>query len=117
MRLALYPLTLMAITSIGLIRAEVLGKSLQIFFLKPVTTFLVIMAGVLSFQEPVFNPLYTVGILLGLLFSLGGDVTLMFQEKPKAFKIGLVLFLAAHITYSFVFGYLGSISFLDIFQF
>jgi uncharacterized membrane protein YhhN len=40
----------------------------------------------------------------------------MFQEKRKAFMLGLVLFLLGHIVYAVVFGSLGSFSAWDIFS-
>jgi len=43
-------------------------------------------------------------ILIALLFSLAGDVVLMFQEKSSIyFMLGLVAFLFAHIFYIFFF--------------
>ena len=43
-------------------------------------------------------------ILIALLFSLAGDVVLMFQEKGSIyFMLGLVAFLFAHIFYIFFF--------------
>jgi len=38
-------------------------------------------------------------MLLGVLFSIGGDTALMFQGSQSYFIIGLVLFLIAHIYY------------------
>ena len=42
---------------------------------------------------------FTVLILFGLLFSIGGDTALMFQEYPNFFTIGLLSFLIAHVCY------------------
>lgn len=38
-------------------------------------------------------------ILAGLIFSLGGDVLLMFQDQGSYFTFGLVSFLLAHVFY------------------
>ena len=69
---------------------------------------------VMSFGEPTYNVIYTAGVLSALFFSLGGDIALMFQEKRKAFTIGLGLFLVAHICYVVVFIFLGRFSAGDI---
>ena len=43
-------------------------------------------------------------ILLGLIFSLGGDVLLMFQERESGyFLAGLISFLVGHIFYAWAF--------------
>ncbi len=86
-----------------LIRAEFLGNQKQIYIFKPLSTILVIIVAALSIFVPdMYNLSYTLAIILGLLFSLGGDVALMFKSK-RAFMIGLVLFLIAHFVYSIVF--------------
>jgi len=86
-----------------LIRAELVGKQKQIYIFKPLSTALVIIVAALSIFVPdEYNLSYTLAIILALLFSLGGDVALMFKSK-QAFMIGLVLFLIAHIVYSIVF--------------
>jgi len=56
---------------------------------------------------------YTLGTLIGLALSLGGDIALMFQEKRKAFMIGLALFLLAHIAYAVVFTLLDNLRTLN----
>jgi uncharacterized membrane protein YhhN len=97
-----------------LIRAEILKKQRQIYVLKPIATLTVIAVAALSLLEPTRNATYTAGILVGLVFSFGGDLALMFQENRKAFMVGLVLFLLAHVVYAVVFGLLGSLSGWDI---
>jgi uncharacterized membrane protein YhhN len=96
-----------------LIRAEILKIKKQIYIFKPISTLLVIAIAVLSFGEPHFNPTYSWGVLIGLLFSFGGDMALMFQERRKPFIIGLGLFLTAHIVYTVVFFMLGQRSWVD----
>lgn len=90
-----------------LIRAEILKIKRQSYLFKPLATLLVIAVCLLSLSEPNYNPTYTWGVLIGLLFSFGGDVALLFQERRKPFMIGLALFLTAHIVYTVVFILLG----------
>ena len=86
-----------------LIRAELAGNQKQIYIFKPLSTTLVIIIAALSIFVPDnYNLSYTLGIILGLLFSFGGDIALMFKSK-RAFMIGLILFLIAHVVYSIVF--------------
>lgn len=108
MKTALYLVPLLVLTVILLVRAEFQGKRRQIYGLKPLSTILVVGIALLSMLEPVWNRTYTLGVLLGLLFSLGGDIALMFMENRKAFMIGLVSFLVGQIVYAVVFTRLGS---------
>jgi uncharacterized membrane protein YhhN len=97
-----------------LIRAELRGKLRQVYALKPLATLIIIAVATASFGAPNQNRLYSVGVLIGLLFSLGGDVALMFQENRKAFMAGLASFLVAHIAYTAVFTALGRFTAWDI---
>jgi len=97
-----------------LIWAEFADKRRLVYVSKPLSTLLVIVACALAFLEPTQNPTYTVGALVGLVLSLGGDVALMFRESRKAFLVGLVLFLLAHVAYTVVFTALGRWSGWDI---
>ncbi len=97
-----------------LIAAEFAGRRRLVYVSKPLSTLLVIAAAALALREPAQNPTYTVGVLVGLVLSLGGDVALMFQESRKAFLAGLVLFLLAHVAYTVVFAALGRSSGWDI---
>jgi uncharacterized membrane protein YhhN len=86
-----------------LIRAEFAGNQKLIYIFKPLSTTLVIIAAVLSLFVPEkYNLNYTLAIILGLFFSYGGDIALMFKSR-RAFMMGLVLFLIAHVVYSSVF--------------
>ena len=111
---ALYLVPVEAVAVFLLIRAELLDKQQQVYVLKPAATLLVIAVALLSLADPAHNPTYTVGVLVGLVFSLGGDVALMFDEQPRAFAIGLGLFLLAHIAYTVVFTLLGRFSIWDV---
>ena len=114
MRPALFPIPVLVVTVALLIRAAILGKQRQIYIFKPISTLLVIAVALLSLLEPSQNLTYTVGVTIGLLLSLGGDIALMFQENRKAFIIGLGLFLLAHIAYTVAFTLLGVFSAWDL---
>ena len=115
MNTQLYLIPILAITVILLIRAEVLKIRKQSFLFKPISTLLIIAIAGLSFFEPAYNQTYSIGVLIGLLFSFGGDLALLFQEKRKFFMIGLVFFLIAHIIYAATFSLLGRFTIWDIF--
>jgi len=96
-------IALLIIFVTSLIRAELACNQKQIYIFKPLSTTLVIIVAALSFFVPAKHNLsYTLAIIWGLLFSLGGDIALMFKST-RAFMIGLLLFLIAHIIYSSVF--------------
>lgn len=113
MKPALYMVPFVVVAVFLLIRAEFLGRRRQVFLWKPTATLLVIGVALLSLREPTWNRTYTIGVLVGLAFSLGGDVALMFGENPRAFAIGLGLFLVAHVAYAVVFTLLGRFSAWD----
>jgi uncharacterized membrane protein YhhN len=93
---------ILVVTVFLLIRAEFQGARRGVYLWKPLSTLLVIAAAALSFWAANAETGYTVGVLVGLILSLGGDVALMF-ESDRAFLIGLVLFLLAHVAYTVVF--------------
>lgn len=101
----LSPLIVLLILAVFfLIRAEYRKNKLHISIFKPASTILIIavvVTAMLSGDQ--MSPAYSVFILLGLFFSLGGDIALIFQEKQKAFRLGLLLFLITHIIYAFAF--------------
>jgi uncharacterized membrane protein YhhN len=98
----LVPIPFLALTVTLLVRAKLRSNEGQVFLFKPLSTLLVILAALLSFTTPGVQPVYTLWILVGLVLSLGGDVALMFQSG-RAFLVGLVLFLLAHIVYTVAF--------------
>lgn len=114
MDIVLYPILALVVIVFFLVRAEIRGLRHQIYILKPIATLLVICIALLSFTRPIPNPAYLTGILIGLLFSLGGDLALMFPQNRKAFMIGLALFLLAHVAYTVVFVLVGSLSAWDL---
>jgi uncharacterized membrane protein YhhN len=65
-----------------------------VYAFKPLTTILILL---LALQAPAVSLRYKILILLGLLFSLGGDVFLMLPQNR--FLSGLISFLLAHLSY------------------
>jgi uncharacterized membrane protein YhhN len=110
--LILIPIPVLVVTLILLLRAEerVPMDQRQIKLWKPLSTALVILVCLLSFTRPgeAYDTTYTLLILGGLLFSMAGDVLLIFQANPRAFLAGLVAFLLAHLVYIAAFVYVQS---------
>src|SRR4030042_4524149 len=79
--------------------SNTLGRRRLFHVLKPLTMVLVIAIALLA-ETPV-PAAYKTLILAGLLFSLAGDIALMFPEKW--FTAGLVSFLVAHVFYILAF--------------
>ena len=77
------------------IRAEYRGPRRHVYLFKPLTTSLIILLALLA--VPPAEPWYKWLILLGLLFSLAGDIFLMLPQDR--FVPGLVSFLVAHLFY------------------
>lgn len=98
----LLPILLLVVSVPLLVRAALKGQQSQVYVLKPLSTLLVISVALLSLLTPAAQPNFTLWTAAGLLLSLGGDVALMF-ESNRAFLIGLVLFLLAHVVYSIAF--------------
>jgi uncharacterized membrane protein YhhN len=87
------------ISAVGAIRADAKGLRRLFRVLKPLTMVLVIATALIA-RTPV-PAAYKTLILAGLLFSLAGDIALMFPEKW--FTAGLVSFLVAHVLYILAF--------------
>lgn len=98
----LIPIPFLLVTVPLLVRAALRGDQRQVYVLKPLSTLLVIAVALLSLLTPAAQPAFTLWIAAGLVLSLGGDVALMF-ETNRAFLVGLVLFLLAHVVYSITF--------------
>lgn len=75
------------------------NRQLVIYITKPVTTSLIIVLAFL--QDPGVHDLYRTLIIVGLFFSLLGDIFLML--KSDKFVQGLVSFLIAHIFFIIAF--------------
>ncbi|HEY71197.1 MAG TPA: lysoplasmalogenase [Anaerolineae bacterium] len=70
-----------------------------IYVFKPLTTILILVIALLSGADA--PPAYRIAILVGLVFSLAGDVLLMLPSDQ--FMLGLVSFLIAQICYIIAF--------------
>lgn len=108
-----YPIPVLVVMLFFLIRAGVLKRQRQVYIFKPISTLLLIAVVSLSFLQPVRNLTYTIGVIIGLVLSLGGDITLIFEDNRNAFTLGLGLFLLAHVSYTLVFTLLGRVSIWD----
>jgi len=92
----------LALTVALLILAESRGARRTAYALKPAATVLVLVVAALSLGEATVDSRYTTWLLVGLGFSLAGDVALMFPSQ-RAFLLGLIAFLVAHIVYAGIF--------------
>jgi len=97
-------------TVLLLVWAAIHAKWYLVYLLKPLSTLIVIGVAVLALFRPGGEPVYAVGILLGLALSLLGDIALMFEERREALLAGLGAFLLTHMTYAVTFGVLGRVS-------
>ncbi len=95
----LIPIPLLAITVTLLVWAEFKAARRYVYLFKPYSTLLLIVIALLSLATPAVQLPFTLWVTAGLVLSLGGDVALMF-ESNRAFLIGLVFFLLAHIVYA-----------------
>lgn len=69
---------------------------------KPATTIAVLILALLPIASGTSEPaLYTTLVVIGLVFSLGGDIGLMFGKR--GFVLGLASFLLGHIAYAVAF--------------
>jgi len=97
-------IAVLIVAVILLIRAEIQFKKKQIYLFKPISTILVIVVVLIPLVNGNYMSLYySMWILAALLFSFGGDIALMLSENQKAFPIGLILFLVAHMVYALAF--------------
>lgn len=97
-----------------LIVAEIRKNKNLIYIVKPLSTLLVIAVAVYSLIVVDADSTYGIMIISGLLFSLLGDIALMPPDNSMKFRIGLVLFLIAHIIYIAAFWILGRFSSVDL---
>ena len=98
----LIPVPLLVLTCGLLIRAELAPNPKRVYLWKPLTTLLVVLVCALSFARPNVNITFTWLLLLGLAFSLGGDIALMFRSD-SAFLAGVAFFALAQLTYGLTF--------------
>ncbi len=86
-----------AVTMLISIVAEYRRARTVVYVFKPLSTVLIITLAALA--QPA-ECTYQVLIIIGLVFSLAGDVFLMLPEEPRSFFVpGLVVFLIAHLFY------------------
>ena len=111
---ALWFVPVLAGTVFLLVRAGIREELWWVYVLKPLSTLIVIAAALLSLLQSEWNPIYTIGVLVGLIFSLAGDIALMFEERRGALLAGLGAFLLAHVAYAAMFGTLGGVSWWDV---
>lgn len=98
----LVPIPFLVVTVTLLVRSRFLADQSGEYLLKPLSTVLVIVVALLSLLTPGAQPLFTLGVTVGLILSLGGDVTLMLRTD-QMFLIGVVLFFLAQAVYAIVF--------------
>ena len=95
-------LSLLILLSASLnIYAEYRGPRRLVYIFKPLTTVLIIVLALMA-PEP-FSSFYQAMIVVGLIFSLGGDIFLMLPADR--FVAGLISFLFAHLFYIVAFVY------------
>lgn len=114
MALAIPLLILIALSALFAILADVSSNKKRLYIFKPLTTILIIALALLSLVGTPPDFRFLVPMLLALLFSLGGDVSLMFDGE-KTFLLGLVSFLIAHIIYSLAFVAITPMAMSDLF--
>lgn len=94
------PAIAVAALSAGLhLRAEYSGPRWQVYLFKPLTTAILLLLAALP--TAAHGPRYQIAIVVGLAFSLVGDVMLMLPRDR--FVPGLAAFLLAHLAYLFAF--------------
>lgn len=104
----LIPIPILALTVLLLIQAVLQDKDRRVYLFKPLSTMLVILICLLSLARPTKDAAYTWALFAGLLFSLGGDIALMFPSD-RAFLLGVASFLIAQVVYALTFGLLGGL--------
>lgn len=99
--LSFAPIPALALSVFLLIRAEeTLPRNVTaVKIWKPASTVLCILIAALSFTQAGHLPVYSVLILLGLVFCLAGDVMLIPRGEPRKFMFGLVSFLIGHLIF------------------
>lgn len=97
----LIPIPFMAVTVSLLVWSRLADRRRGEVTWKPISSALFILVALLSLLRPSANAWYTWTLTAGLLLSMGGDLALMVRTR-RAFLIGLVLFLLAHVVYATV---------------
>lgn len=96
--------SLVIVSALFHLKAEVYGPRRNIYFFKPLTMVLIILTALQP--KHTVSSFYRYAILCGLLFSLAGDIFLMLPTDR--FIAGLVSFLLAHLCYIAAFTFEGA---------
>ncbi|HVG31899.1 MAG TPA: lysoplasmalogenase, partial [Pyrinomonadaceae bacterium] len=102
--LTIFLSSLVIVSALLHLRAEVCGPRRNIYFFKPLTMVFIILIALQT--KHAVSPFYKYAILCGLLFSLAGDIFLMLPTDK--FIAGLVSFLLAHLCYIAAFTFEGA---------
>lgn len=98
--MSILTLTILIIISVSIhIWGEYNGPDLLIYVFKPLTTLLIITTAVLEKKSIIKS--YKALVIIGLIFSLGGDILLMLPYD--LFVFGLISFLIAQLIYIYAF--------------
>jgi uncharacterized membrane protein YhhN len=89
-----YACAAIACSALATIVCTMRGWRRGVYVFKPLTTLLIFMG---AMHVPAALPFYKTLVMMGLLFSLAGDVFLMLPRDR--FVAGLVAFLVAHLLY------------------
>ena len=94
-------ITILIVLSAGLhLRAQYIGPDTQVYIFNPLTMVLIIGLAVLAPKVEETSK-YKRAIIIGLIFSIGGDILLMLPND--LFVPGLASFLIAQIIYTYAF--------------
>ena len=88
----------MLLSAIFCIRAKYNKSHTQLLIFKPLSLILIVLIAVVY---PPIDSSYKIFIISGLLFSLVGDMFLIYPKKH--FKKGLIAFLVGHVCYTIAF--------------
>ena len=103
---------ILTLTALVTVYAEIRRYVRLIYIFKPLTTLIIIAVAVVGTvtggtTSPVSGA-YAILVILGLVFSFGGDVILMPPDSILRFRGGLILFFIGHVFYIAAFWALGS---------
>lgn len=107
-------ITALVLAVMVLIVAEIRRNTKLIYLVKPLSTLFVMAIAVNGLLTVNASSTYGFIVISALTFSMFGDIALMPPDNNKKFRIGLVLFLTAHIIYIAAFSYVGEFSSVDL---
>lgn len=97
---ALIPLPFIIFTTIRVMQTKYAEEFAKAAVYQPLTTCLLILMALLSLTNKNVKKRFTFWITAGLVFSLGGDVSIIDPSDQSRLMIGLVFFLIAHLVYA-----------------